>query len=72
MLHLCKPCLLVAFEVTGHAQLLADVPAAVHARLLGHLQTTVHRLQPQMPQLSFNADAKYKYSELKLRLRFSC
>ena len=58
MLHICKPCLLVAFEVTGHAQLLADVPAA------GSLQTTVHRLQPQMPQLSFNADAKYKYSEL--------
>ena len=48
--------------------------ATVHKpkRLLGHLQTTVHRLQPQMPQLSFDADAKYKYLELKLGLRDCC
>ena len=45
MLHICKPCMIVAFEVTDHARLLADVqPAAGHARLLADVQTAVHDL----------------------------
>lgn len=44
MMRICKPCI-VAFEVTGHAWLLANVQtAAGHAWLLAHVHTVVHDL----------------------------